>query len=75
MTQKAKAIHPIKAGGKVIRPGADLDEAVVGKLRLARLVAKGRAAYPFEVAEVNRADTQTGKPALKLPEKGKAGND
>lgn len=75
MTKMAKALHPIKAGGKIIKPGGDFDVEIVGEVRFARLIGKGRASqHVGEVAEVNRADTQTGKPNLTLPpEKGKAG--
>lgn len=73
--QTAKAVYPIRVGGKVLKPGADLDEAAVGRLRLERLVAKGRATIGVERAQVNRAEFQTGKPALKLPENGRPDND
>jgi len=74
MTKSAKALHPVKAGGKVIKPGGDIAEATVGATRLERLVAKGRAAFPGEEAPVNRAETQTGKPPLALGDaKGKGG--
>ncbi|MEM8849245.1 MAG: hypothetical protein AAGE03_04335 [Pseudomonadota bacterium] len=56
----AKALHPVKADGKWVKPGGDLDAAKIGKTRLERLVAKGRA----EAAPVNRADGEAGRPDL-----------
>lgn len=67
MTKTAKALHPIKVNGRMIRPGGDIDEAAVGARRFSRLLAKGRVSAPGETAPVNRGDTQTGKPDLKLP--------
>lgn len=55
-----KVLHPIKVGGKPVKPGTELDPAKVGEDRLARLVAKGRV----EAAPVNRAEPEAGRPAL-----------
>lgn len=72
MNTRAKALHPIRVDGRTMPAGAEIDPDKIGPTRLERLIAKGRVAAATEAAAapVNRAETQTGRPGLRLPADG-----
>ncbi|MEL7166691.1 MAG: hypothetical protein AAGL96_14565 [Pseudomonadota bacterium] len=61
MTKPTKAVHPVKIGGNLIKPGGDIDTTKISQERLASLIKKGRV--KAEVDDLtNRADT-AGRPS------------
>ncbi|MBT8169877.1 hypothetical protein [Falsiruegeria litorea] len=69
MTEKPKALAPVKIGGKLVPAGADIDPGQIAPTRLGRLAAKGRATLGAEPAALNRAEVETGRPDFEIPPK------
>lgn len=67
MSEKPKALHPVKVAGKIVPAGAEIDPAKVSPARLARMIEKGRVTPGAEAASVNRAETVSGREAAPPP--------
>jgi len=62
------AVGAVKIEGTFYQPGAEIPVDRVSSERLARLIQKGRVAYPdaAQSAPANRADDTAGRPDLKV---------